>query len=212
MAITAAWDNERQPDLSKTSCLYCTKLGHLVKDCRNRFWKEQEQKEDPAQNVKTFIAKTHSLCPCCQRTNQTPKKNWNSPNAVNRPQTFKRHPPSSDDQERPKGGTSTQKTPPSTSVNPFELPRPWLQWADVTTARHYITSDPANNYYDTQHIILLETHLLFGSNRWKKQNLIHIKKRTYYIKRYPNTNSTLHKTLTPRSDRYHKQKSLKRIL
>ena len=113
MTITAATVNENKPDLSKTSCLYCKELGHLIKDCLERIRKEQEQKQDPPRNVKRFIPKTQSPCPLCQRTIHPPKNCLTGPNTANRSQMIRRNPPSSDRKESPKEGTSTQKTPPS---------------------------------------------------------------------------------------------------
>ena len=118
MTKTAATDNKNKPDFPKKSCLYCKKLGHLIKDCRKRIRKEQEQKQDVTQNVKGFTPKTYSSCPHCQKTNHPPEKCQNGTNAANRPPSSERHPPSSDNQENPMEGTSTQKTPPSIFKNP----------------------------------------------------------------------------------------------
>ena len=74
MTITAARDNENEPDFSKTSYLYCKKLDHLIKDCRNRIRKEQEQKQDATQNLRRFTPKTYSLCPYCQRADHLLEK------------------------------------------------------------------------------------------------------------------------------------------
>ena len=60
MLITAAKDNANKPNNSKIYCLYWKKLGHLNKNCRKRIRKEQEQKQDRAQNVKRFRAKAYS--------------------------------------------------------------------------------------------------------------------------------------------------------
>ena len=54
-------DNENKPDLFKTSCLYCKKLGHLIKDCRKRIRKELLQKRDTSQKINGFTPKTYPL-------------------------------------------------------------------------------------------------------------------------------------------------------
>ena len=89
------------------------KTGHINKNCRKTIRKEQEQKQDPTQNVKRCTPKIYSPCPHCQRTNHQPENCCNGPNAPNRPQDFKRHPSSTDNEESPKEGTYTQNAPPS---------------------------------------------------------------------------------------------------
>ena len=74
MTVTATRDNENKDDLSKTSRLYCKKLGNVFKDCGKRNRKEQEQNQNPAQSEKRFTPKTYSPCPHCQRTNHPPEK------------------------------------------------------------------------------------------------------------------------------------------
>ena len=110
LTITAARDNENKPDDSKTSCLYCKKLGHLIKDCRKRNRRHEERKHNHTQNVQRFTPKTYSLCPHCQKTNHPPKKCWNGPRSANRPQNSKRHLTSGNNQENPKEGTSKWNT------------------------------------------------------------------------------------------------------
>ena len=117
MTMTETRDNENKSDLSKTSCLFCQKMGNLIKNCLKRFRKEQEQKQYPTRNVKRFKPKTYSLCPHCQRTNHPSEIFWNYPNGASRPQNFKRHPPSSDNQESPKEGKFTLNPPPSNLKN-----------------------------------------------------------------------------------------------
>ena len=76
--------------------LYATvvKPGHVIRDCRKRMRKEQEQRNDPSiQNTKSST--TISFAPCLQwqRTNDPPEKCWSGPNAANRPKRLKQEYP-----------------------------------------------------------------------------------------------------------------------
>ena len=74
----------------KVVCHYCKKPGHVIRDCRKRMRKEQEQRNDPPnQNIKHSTSKSFPPCPHCQRTHHPPEKCWSCPNAANRPKRFK---------------------------------------------------------------------------------------------------------------------------
>ena len=83
-------DNQKNKEQTETVCLYCKKPGHVIRDCRKRMRKEQEQRNDPLiQNMKPSTSKSFSPSPHCQRTNHPPEKCWSCPNAANRPKRFK---------------------------------------------------------------------------------------------------------------------------
>ena len=83
-------DNQQNIEKAKIVCHYCKKPGYVIRDCRKRIRKEQEQKNDPSiQNTKPSTSKSYAKCPRCQRTNHPPEKCWSGPNAANRPKRFK---------------------------------------------------------------------------------------------------------------------------
>ena len=46
-------ENQQNTEQTKVTCHYCKKLGHVIRDCRKRMRKEQEQRNDPPnQNIK----------------------------------------------------------------------------------------------------------------------------------------------------------------
>ena len=83
--------------------------------------------------------------------------------------------------------------------------------ADITTKRLYIISDQPNNFFETQStncyrntsIVLQQQNEKAKSFQYNEVDVIH--------KSFPITKSTLRKTLTPHSDRYHKPKPPKKI-
>ena len=93
-------DNQQNTEQTKVVCHYCKKPSHVIRDCRKRMRKEQEQRNDPSnQNIKPSISKSFTPCPHCQRTNHPPEKCWSGPNAANRPKRFKQeyHPENRND-------------------------------------------------------------------------------------------------------------------
>ena len=83
-------DSQQNTEQTKVVCHYCKKPGHVIRDCRKRMRKEQEQRNDPLnQNKKPLTSKSFPPCPHCQRTNHPPEKCWSGPNAANRPKRFK---------------------------------------------------------------------------------------------------------------------------
>ena len=83
-------DNQQNTDQTKVVCHYCKKPGHVIRDCRKRMRKDQEQRNDTSnQNIRPSSFKSFPPCPHCQRTNHPPEKCWSSPNAANRPKRFK---------------------------------------------------------------------------------------------------------------------------
>ena len=68
-------DNQQNTEQTKIICHYCRKPGHVIRDCRKRIRKEQEQRNDSSiQNTKPSRPKSLAPCPHCQRTNHPPKK------------------------------------------------------------------------------------------------------------------------------------------
>ena len=83
-------DNQQNTEQTKVVCHYCLKPGHVIRECRKRMRKEQEQRNDPSnQNMKPSTSKTFAPCPHCQRTNHPPEMCWSGANAANRPKQFK---------------------------------------------------------------------------------------------------------------------------
>ena len=93
-------DNQQNTEQTKVVCHPCKKPDHVIRDCRKRMTKEQEQRNDPSnQNIKLSISKSFPPCPHCQRTNHPPEKCWSGPNAAKRPKWFKQkyHPENRND-------------------------------------------------------------------------------------------------------------------
>ena len=68
-------DNQQNTEQAKFVCHSCKKPGHVIRDCRKRMKKEQEQRNDPSiQNTKSSTSKSFAPCPHCQRTNHPPEK------------------------------------------------------------------------------------------------------------------------------------------
>ena len=68
-------ENQQNNELAKIVCQYFKKPGHVIRDCRKRMRKEQEQRNDSSiQNTKPSTSKSFAPCPHCQRTNHPPKK------------------------------------------------------------------------------------------------------------------------------------------
>ena len=88
-------DNQQNTEKIKTGCHYRKKPGHVIRDCRKRMKKEQEQRNDHSvQNTKSSTSRSFATCPHCERTNHPREKCWISPNAANRPKRFEQdHPP-----------------------------------------------------------------------------------------------------------------------
>ena len=112
-------DNQQNTEQTKVVCHYCKKPGHVIRECRKRIRKEQEQRNEPsAQKMKPSTSKSYAPCPHCQRTNHPPEQCWNGPNAANRPKRFKQayqednH--RNDEQDQ---GNSTHSGPPSILKN-----------------------------------------------------------------------------------------------
>ena len=83
-------DNQQNTEQTKIVCHYCRKPGHVIRECRKRIRKEQEQRNDPStQKMKPSTSKSYAPCPHCQRTNHPPEQCWSGPNAANRPKRFK---------------------------------------------------------------------------------------------------------------------------
>ena len=87
-------DNQQNTEQAEIVFLYCKKPGHVIRNCRKKMKKEQEQRNDPAiQNTKPLTSKLIAPCPHCLRTNHPPEKCWSCPNAANIPKRFKQEYP-----------------------------------------------------------------------------------------------------------------------
>ena len=67
-------DIQRNTEQTKVICHYCKKPGHVIRECRKRMRKEQEQRNDHSnQNIGPSTSKSFPPCPHCQRTNHFQK-------------------------------------------------------------------------------------------------------------------------------------------
>ena len=68
-------DNQQNTEQTKVVCHYCKKPGHVIRECRKRIRKEQEQRNEPStQKMKPSTSKSYAPCPHCQRTNHPPER------------------------------------------------------------------------------------------------------------------------------------------
>ena len=89
MTASPSNHNQQKTEQTKVVCHYRKKPGNVIRDCRIRMRKEQEQRNDPSiQNKKPSTSESFAPCPHCQRTNHPPEKRWSGPNAANRPKRF----------------------------------------------------------------------------------------------------------------------------
>ena len=113
-------DNQQNTEQTKVECHFRKKPGHVIRDCRKRMRKEQEQRNDPSnQNIKSSTSKSFPPCPHCQQTNHPPENCWSRPNAANRPKRFKQkyHPENRNDGQEQ--GNLTHSGPSSIAKNSF---------------------------------------------------------------------------------------------
>ena len=111
-------DNQQKTEQATIECHYCKKPGHVIRDCRKRMRKEQDQRNDPSiQNMKPSNSKSFASCPHCQRTNHPPEKCWSGPNAANRPERFKREYPADNRNDGQEQGNLTHTGPSSILKN-----------------------------------------------------------------------------------------------
>ena len=72
---TAVPANDNKKIEAKIEWQDCKKSGHVIRHCRKRMRKEQEQRNDPSiQNTKPWTSKSFAPYPHCQRTNHPPEK------------------------------------------------------------------------------------------------------------------------------------------
>ena len=111
-------DNQQNTEQTKVVCHYCKKPGHVIRDCRKRFRKEQEQRNDLSnQNIKPSTSKAFPPRPHCQRTNHPPEKCCSGPNAANRPKRFKQEYPADNRNDGQEQGNLTHSGPSSILKN-----------------------------------------------------------------------------------------------
>ena len=111
-------DNQQNTEQTKVVCHYCKKPGHVIRDCRKRMKKEQEQRNDPSnQNIKPSTSKSFPPCPHCRRTKHPPEKCWSGSNAANRPKRFKQEYHSENQNDGQERGNLTHSGPSSILKN-----------------------------------------------------------------------------------------------
>ena len=111
-------DNQQNNEQTKVVCHYCKKRGYVIRECRKRIRKEQEQRNDPStQKMKPSTSKSHAPCPHCQRTNHPPEQCWSGPNAANRPKRFKQTYPENNRNDGQDQGNLTHSGPSSILKN-----------------------------------------------------------------------------------------------
>ena len=107
-------DNQQNTEQIKIVCHYCKKPGHVIRDCRKRIRKEQEQRNNPStQKMKPSTSKSYAPCPHCQRTIHPPKQCWSGPNAANRPKGLKQTYPEDNRNDGQDQGNLTHSGPSS---------------------------------------------------------------------------------------------------
>ena len=111
-------ENQQNTEQTKVTFHYCKKPGHVIRDCRKRMRKEQEQRNDPPnQNIKPSTSKSFAPFPHCQRTNHLPEKRWSGPNAASNPKRFKQGYPADNRNDGQEQGNLTHPGPSSTLKN-----------------------------------------------------------------------------------------------
>ena len=101
-------DNQQNTEQTKLVCHYCKEPGLVIRDCRKRMKKKQEQKKDPSiQNTKHLTTRSFAPRFHCQGTNHPPKKCWKCPNETNRPKRFKPDQPADNQNGGQKQGNLT---------------------------------------------------------------------------------------------------------
>ena len=111
-------DNQQNTEQTKIVCHYCKKPGLVIRECRKRIRKEQEQRNDPStQKMKPSTSKSYAPCPHCQRTNHPPEQCWSGPNAANRPKRFKQAYPEDNRNDGQDQGNMTHSGPSSILKN-----------------------------------------------------------------------------------------------
>ena len=111
-------DNQQNTEQTKVVCHYCEKPGRVIRECRKRMRKEQEQRNDTSiQNTKPSTSKSYAPCPLCQRTNHPPEKRWSGPNAANKPKRFKQQYPVDNRNDVQDPGNLTHSRPTSVLKN-----------------------------------------------------------------------------------------------
>ena len=120
MTAVPPHDNQQNTEQAKIICHYCKKPRHVIRDCRKRMKKEQEQINDLfMQNTKPSTSRSLAPCLHCQRANHLPEKNWSGPNAANKPKRFKQEYPADNRNDGQARGNSTHSGPLSILKNPL---------------------------------------------------------------------------------------------
>ena len=118
MTAVAPNDNQQNTEQTKVVCHYCKKPGYVIRDCRKRIRKEQEQRNNPStQKMKPSTSKSYAPCPHCQRTNHPPEQCWSGPNAAKRPKRLKQTYPEDNRNDGQDQGNLTHSGPSSILKN-----------------------------------------------------------------------------------------------
>ena len=105
-------DNQQITEQTKGVCHYCKKTGHVIRECRKRIRKEQEQRDDPStQKIKPSTSKSYAPYPHCQRTYHPPEQCWSGPSVANRPKRFKQEYPENNRNDGQEQGNLTHSGP-----------------------------------------------------------------------------------------------------
>ena len=111
-------DNQQNTEQTKMVCHYCKKPGHVIRDCRKRIRKEQQQRNNPStQKMKPSTSKSYAPCPHCQRTNHPPEHCWSGPNGADRPKRLKQTYPEDNRNDGQYQGNLTHSGPSSILKN-----------------------------------------------------------------------------------------------
>ena len=120
MTARAPNDNQQNTEQTKIVCHYCKKPGHVIRKCRERMKRAQEQKIDPStQNTKPSISKSISPSFHSRRTIHPAEKCWSGPKAAHRTKQFKQVHPADKRKNGQEQGNSTHPGPSSILKNPL---------------------------------------------------------------------------------------------
>ena len=111
-------DIQQNIENCKIICHYCKKPGHVIRDCRRKMEKEQEQRNDSSiLNTKPSTSSLFAPCLHFQQRTHTPEKSWSGPISANRPKMFKQDHPADNRKEGQEQESSTLSGPISSLKN-----------------------------------------------------------------------------------------------
>ena len=113
-------DKQQNTEQAKNLCQYCKKPGHVIRDCRKRMRKKQEQRNDPSiQNTKPWTSELFAPCLHSHWINHPPETYWSDPNTAKRPKRFKQEFIANSGNDGQDQGNRTQAGPSSIVKNPL---------------------------------------------------------------------------------------------